>query len=97
MKSICVYCGSSGRVDSVFKQAAEALGAILAGAGLRLVYGGGHVGLMGIVADSVMAQGGEVTGVIPSHIADKEVAHRGLTELHIVPTMHEQYCLRVGR
>lgn len=88
--SVCVYCGSSNRVDEKFKQAARALGKILAAEGLHLVYGGGHVGLMGIVADTVLDGGGKVTGVIPSHIADKEVAHGGLSELRIVDTMHER-------
>lgn len=97
MKSICVYCGSSGRVDPVFKQAAEELGTILAGADLHLVYGGGHVGLMGILADSVLRHGGTVTGIIPSHIADKEVAHNSLTKLHIVQTMHERKQMMVDQ
>jgi uncharacterized protein (TIGR00730 family) len=75
-------------VDDRFKQAAQQMGEILAEEGIRLVYGGGKAGLMGLIADSVMANGGEVTGIIPSHIADREIQHTGLTELHVVDTMH---------
>jgi uncharacterized protein (TIGR00730 family) len=88
IKSICVYCGSSINVDDDFKIAAEEMGKILAARGIRLVYGGGKAGLMGIIADSVMKNGGEVTGIIPSHIAEREIQHTGLTELHVVDTMH---------
>ena len=88
IKSLCVYCGSSGRVDEDFRTAARDMGKAMAENGVRLVYGGGHVGLMGIIADSVMANGGQVTGIIPHHIAGKEVAHTGLTDLHVVESMH---------
>ena len=88
IKSLCVYCGSSINVDEMFKDAAEKTGKILADNNIRLVYGGGKAGLMGIIADSVMTNGGEVTGIIPSHIADREIQHKGLTELHVVDTMH---------
>lgn len=97
IKSACVYCGSSVRVDDVFKDAAAALGKTLAENGLRLVFGGGHVGLMGIVSDAVLNEGGEVIGIIPNHIAEKEVAHGGLTELHVVETMHERKQMMVDR
>lgn len=90
IKSVCVYCGSSAKVDDLFKDASRALGALLAGAGKRVVFGGGHVGLMGILADATLEHGGEVTGIIPEHISEKEIAHNGLTELRVVKTMHER-------
>lgn len=88
IKSLCVYCGSSINVDEDFKTLAHDMGKILAENNIRLVYGGGKAGLMGIIADSVMTHGGEVTGIIPSHISDREIQHKGLTELHIVDSMH---------
>jgi len=88
IRSLCVYCGSSSRVDEDFKIAAKKIGAILAEMEIRLIYGGGHAGLMGIIADSVLQNGGEVIGIIPQHIAGKEIAHTGLTELHVVESMH---------
>lgn len=88
IRSLCVYCGSSARVDEDFKSAAREIGAIMAKAGIRLVYGGGHVGLMGIIADSVLQNGGQAIGIIPRHIAGREVAHKGLSELHVVDSMH---------
>ena len=88
IKSLCVYCGSSIQVDEDFKEAAHEMGKILAENNIRLVYGGGKAGLMGIIAESVMTHGGEVTGIIPSHIADREIQHTGLTELHVVESMH---------
>ncbi|WP_101925498.1 MULTISPECIES: TIGR00730 family Rossman fold protein [Luteimonas] len=90
MKSICVYCGSNAGSKPVYAERARALGERIAHDGLRLVYGGGNVGLMGIVANAVLEAGGEVTGVIPQQLADWEVAHRGLTELEIVGSMHER-------
>lgn len=90
LKSLCVFCGSSTGVAQSHIGAARAMGAALAQAGVALVYGGGAVGLMGIIADSVMAAGGTVTGVIPKALADLEVAHHGLTRLHIVGSMHER-------
>jgi uncharacterized protein (TIGR00730 family) len=88
IKSLCVYCGSSINVDEDFKTLAHDMGKILADNKIRLVYGGGKAGLMGIIADSVMTHGGEVTGIIPSHISDREIQHKGLTQLHIVDSMH---------
>lgn len=88
IKSLCVYCGSSAKVDEDFKKLAADVGKMMADAGIRLVYGGGKAGLMGIIADAVMQNGGEVTGIIPSHIADREIQHKGLTELHVVDSMH---------
>ncbi len=90
MKSICVYCGSNPGSKPVYTERAIALGDRIARDGLRLVYGGGNVGLMGTVANAVLEGGGEVTGVIPQQLADWEVAHRGLTELEIVGSMHER-------
>ena len=90
VKSICVYCGSSGRVDEVYRAAATRLGVVLAKAGIELVYGGGRVGLMGLLADAALASGGRVTGIIPVHLHDKEVGHTGLTELVIVDNMHQR-------
>lgn len=88
IKSLCVYCGSSIRVDEDFKTLAHDMGKLMAEQGIRLVYGGGKAGLMGIIADAVMSNGGEVIGIIPSHIADREIQHTGLTELHVVDSMH---------
>lgn len=97
IKSVCVYCGSSGRVDETHKNAAREMGRILADNNIRLVYGGGRAGLMGIIADTVMDNGGEVTGIIPSHIADREIQHTGLTELQVVDTMHVRKQMMVDR
>ena len=90
MRSVAVFCGSHHGHDPVFGRAAEAFGREIARRGLRLVYGGGSVGLMGVVADSALSEGGEVVGVIPRFLADREVQHRGLTELHVVGSMHER-------
>lgn len=90
MQSVCVFCGSNAGANPQFQSAAVAFGKAIAARGLKLVYGGGKVGLMGAVADSVLAHGGSVTGVIPRFLADKEVAHRGVTELEIVDTMHQR-------
>jgi uncharacterized protein (TIGR00730 family) len=83
-----VYCGSSSAVDPVYREAAIELGRLLAEAGVRLVFGGGRIGLMGLMADSALEAGGEVIGVIPRHLHDIEVGHDGVTELHIVDNMH---------
>ena len=88
IKRLCVFCGSSPGHDPVHAEAARALGAALGAAGIDLVYGGGRVGLMGIVADSAMAAGAKATGVIPHALARLEVEHRGLTALHLVDSMH---------
>ncbi len=90
MKRLCVFCGSSPGISPAHADAARAMGTALSAAGIGLVYGGGAVGLMGIVADSVMAAGGSVIGVIPKALADLEIAHQGLTELHVVRSMHER-------
>lgn len=97
MKSICVYCGSAAGTDSRYADAARRVGTILADRGLGLVYGGGRVGLMGIVADAVLGGGGQVVGVIPEALASREVAHDGLTELHVVADMHHRKALMARR
>ena len=88
MKRVCVFCGSATGNQPVYREAAEAMGSLLAKRGIGLVYGGGHVGLMGVIADAVLAGGGEAIGVIPQALADREIAHGGLTELRIVDSMH---------
>lgn len=88
IRSVCVYCGSSSRVEQRYKDNAKELGVMLAKQGIDVIYGGGRVGLMGIVADAVMNAGGKVIGIIPKHIQSLEVEHHGLTELHVVDSMH---------
>lgn len=88
MKSVCVFCGSSPGHDPVHAQGARAMGAAIAERGLTLVYGGGAVGLMGIVANAALEAGGEVHGVIPRALREKEVGHNALTRLEVVETMH---------
>lgn len=90
MKSICVFCGSSSGKSPAYEEAARATGQALAGAALRLVYGGGNVGLMGIVADAVLAAGGEVTGVMPQALFEREIAHPGVSDMRVVGSMHER-------
>jgi len=90
---VCGYCGSSAGNDPRFRAAAEELGTALARARIGVVYGGGRVGLMGAVADAALAAGGEVIGVIPAALAEREVAHQGLTQLHVVDSMHERKAL----
>ena len=90
ISSLCVFCGSSGRVAAVYREAAAELGAAIARRGLRLVYGGGRIGLMGLLADASLAAGGQVVGVIPEFLRGLEVAHTGLTEIRVVPTMHDR-------
>jgi len=90
MKRLAVYCGSSMGADPAFAETARALGVEMARRGIGLVYGGGHRGLMGVVADAVLGAGGEAFGVIPQALVDLEVAHTGLTELHCVSNMHER-------
>ena len=89
-RRLCVYCGSSGAVDRQYRDAASDLGARLAAAGIGLVFGGGRVGLMGLLADAALAGGGEVIGIIPSRLRDAELAHPGVTELVVVESMHER-------
>jgi len=86
--SVCVYCGSRHGQRPAYTAAARALGQAIGQRGWQLVYGGGRVGLMGEVADATLASGGRVVGVIPESLQQAEVGHRGLSELHVVPTMH---------
>jgi uncharacterized protein (TIGR00730 family) len=95
--SVAVYCGSRFGDSPAFAQAARTLGELIGRSGATLVYGGGRVGLMGTVADAVMASGGQVVGVIPQALMDREVGHSGLTELHVVQTMHERKQLMAER
>jgi uncharacterized protein (TIGR00730 family) len=88
--TVCVYCGSRDGAQPIYANAARTLGRLIGERGWQLVYGGGKVGLMGIVADAVLAAGGEVIGVIPDSLMRREVGHRGLTELHVVQTMHQR-------
>lgn len=90
MKRLCVFCGSSHGNSPAITAAARELGEAIAARGIELVFGGSHVGLMGVVADTVLARGGKVTGVLPRFMADKELAHPNLTQLHLVDTMHER-------
>jgi uncharacterized protein (TIGR00730 family) len=90
MKRICVFCASSRGANPRFAEAARELGRALVERGIGLVYGGGNVGLMGIVADAVIERGGEAIGVIPQALVDRELAHRGLSALHVVRSMHER-------
>lgn len=90
MKRICVFCGSSPGARPEYAENAREMGTLLAERGIGLVYGGGKVGLMGVVADAVMAAGGEAIGVIPEALLRREVGHEALTELHVVSSMHER-------
>ena len=90
LRRLCVYCGSSGAVEARYREAAIELGACLGTAGIELVYGGGRVGLMGLLADAALAAGGKVTGIIPRRLVDAETAHPGVTELVVVDSMHDR-------
>ncbi|MBT0668203.1 TIGR00730 family Rossman fold protein [Novosphingobium profundi] len=90
---ICVYLGSSPGRNPVYRETAEEFGTLLAKRGIGLVYGGGEVGLMGVIADAVCAAGGEVIGVIPEALRAREKDHQGITELHVVKSMHERKAL----
>jgi uncharacterized protein (TIGR00730 family) len=90
---VCVFCGASSGRRPAYADAARAFGTAVAGRGLGLVYGGGRVGLMGAVADAALAAGGEVVGVIPQELVDRELAHDGVTELHVVGSLHERKAL----
>ncbi len=93
MKSVCVFCGSSVGKSAAYIDQARKLGLSIAGNKTALVYGGGNIGLMREIADTVLQAGGDVTGVMPGLIAEKEIVHQGLTNLHIVETMHERKAL----
>lgn len=91
--ALCLFCGSSPGSDPRFREAAELFGKTLAAQGITLVYGGGSVGLMGVAADACLAAGGEVVGVIPRKLMEKEVGHKGIAQMHVVDTMHERKAL----
>jgi uncharacterized protein (TIGR00730 family) len=93
VRRVCVFCGASSGRLAAYADAARSIGTALADRGLGLVYGGGRVGLMGAVADATLARGGEVIGVIPRELVDRELAHSGLTELHVVGSLHERKAL----
>ena len=95
MKRICVFCGSNNGITTVYSEAARVMGLVLSRRRIGLVYGGGSIGLMRIIADTVLREGGEVIGVIPEALATKEVAHRGLKDLRVVGSMHERKALMV--
>ena len=95
--AVCVFCGSSTGNRPQYADAAKRLGAAIARQGLELVYGAGHVGLMGILADAALAAGGRVVGVIPRSLVDRELAHTGLSELLVVESMHERKALMAER
>ena len=91
--TVCVFCAANPGADSVYARQAAAMGRFLAESGRRLVYGGGRTGLMGALAEGALAAGGEVIGIMPKHLVDREVAHTGLTELRVVSSMHERKSL----
>ena len=97
MKSIAVYCGSSAGTNPNYTTQAQALAAAMVAQNLTLVYGGGRVGLMGVIADAVLAFGGQVVGVIPDFLDARELSHKGCTELHVVKSMHERKLLMAER
>lgn len=93
LRSVTVYCGSNRGADPAFADATRELARLLANADIRVVYGGGHVGLMGILADAAMEAGGEVVGVMPQALVDREIGHTGLSDLRVVGSMHERKAL----
>jgi uncharacterized protein (TIGR00730 family) len=93
LQRVCVFCGSSAGTRPVYVDAARELARVLTERGTELIYGGSHLGLMGVLADTCLARGGRVTGVIPRALVEKEIAHRGLTKLHVVESMHERKAL----
>jgi uncharacterized protein (TIGR00730 family) len=95
LKRVCVYCGSNSGSRPAYERAAGEMGRVLAARGIELVYGGGRVGLMGTIANAVLAAGGNVIGVIPESLASKEVAHLGLKDLRVVKSMHERKAMMV--
>ncbi|RFZ94067.1 TIGR00730 family Rossman fold protein [Mucilaginibacter conchicola] len=90
MRSICVFCGANFNGDLQLKQAIEQLAEVFVAKNIKLVYGGGKVGVMGLIADAMLSRGGEVVGIIPQFLMDKEVGHKGITELHVVDNMHQR-------
>ena len=96
VKDICVFCGASAGSDPAYAKAASALGQAMAIRGLGLVYGGGNIGLMGLLADAVLAEGGRAVGVIPQKLVDRELAHQGLAKLHVVSPSRSMWYPRAG-
>lgn len=90
VKRVCVYCGSSGRVAEAFRESARRTGRLLAESGMELIYGGGHIGLMGLTADAALDAGGRVVGIIPDFLHGRELAHTRVSELVVVSSMHER-------
>jgi len=97
LRNLCVYCGSNPGRQGIYLEAARELGRIMAGRGIGLVYGGASVGVMGAIADAVLQAGGRAVGVIPESLVRKELAHGGLTELHVTASMHERKRLMADR
>lgn len=98
IKSLCVFCGASDGVEPVYRDAATKLGTLMAAAGIELVFGGGRIGLMGLIAASVIAGGGKVTGIIPKHLHNAEIGARDpIGDLHVVETMHERKATMFAR
>ena len=95
--SLCVYCGSRSGSEAAYADAARAVGTLIGQQGWQLVYGGGRAGLMGLVADATLAAGGQVVGVIPASLMERALGHAGLTELHVVETMHQRKTLMAER
>jgi uncharacterized protein (TIGR00730 family) len=93
MSRICVFCGSSPGARPAYAEAAASFGRLLAAEGIGVVYGGGQVGLMGVLADAVLAEGGEITGVIPQALVDREIGHPGVADMRVVASMHERKAL----
>jgi uncharacterized protein (TIGR00730 family) len=93
MRRVCVFCGSSAGHDALYREQAVQMGQALVAGGLGLVFGGGSVGLMGVIADTVLAAGGEVIGVIPEGLATRELLHPGVQPMHVVPSMHARKAL----
>jgi len=97
VNAVCVYCGSSFGADPAYVEATRQLATTLVARDITIVYGGAHVGLMGVLADTAIAAGGRVVGIIPQQLVDREIAHTGLTELHVVGSMHERKALMAER
>lgn len=97
LKSVCVFCGSRMGNNPAYAEVAASVGRLLAGQGRTVVYGGGHVGLMGALADGALVAGGTVIGVIPRSLQERELGHSGVTELHVVETIHERKALMAER
>ena len=97
IQSVCVFCGAASQIEPAFRDLAQTTGAMVAANGWTLVYGGSRTGTMGMVADGALAKGGQVIGYIPRHLQEREMQHMGLTECHVVDTMHERKMRMVER